>query len=216
VLRIRDHKDHHVNLAISPLERDSAFERLDVPEPHFQLATSRSSDQDRNAVPRTAIAWDRQWHLCSPDRAAGKSPPEPFSEPQLGGIPGGITVGVHLERDAQADRCSRAGSLIDSEFPELSALDPAEMGVGHVGGSTGGALADRRVEAAREEFRAECRPDALGDPTPVQGGFVPRRHAGHPASLDLRGSYLSLLATQWTAVSSSGTNCVPLDGEASA
>lgn len=108
VLRISDHEDDHVNLAVPLLEGDPAFQRLYVPEAHLQLAASCSSEQDRNAVPRTAIAWDRERHLGSPDGVSGKSSVKPFSEPKLCGIPRGITVGVCLESDAQADRCCRA------------------------------------------------------------------------------------------------------------
>lgn len=134
VLRVGDYEDHNVNLAIPLLEGDPAFESLDVTEAHFQLAASCSSEEDRDAVPRTAVSRDRERHLSSPDRAAGKSPVEPLSEPKLRGIPGGITVRVRLEGDAEADRCCRPCSLVDREIPELSALDPAELGVGHIGG----------------------------------------------------------------------------------
>ena len=108
VLRISDHEDDHVNLAIPLLKGDPAFQRLYVPKAHFQLAASCSSEQDRNPVPRTAVARDRERHLGSPDGASGKPSVKPFSEPQLCGIPGGITVGVCLEREAQADCCCRA------------------------------------------------------------------------------------------------------------
>lgn len=110
VLRIRDHEDHHINLAIPLLESDPAFERLDVTEAHFQLAAGCSSEEDRDAVPRTAVAGERERHLRSADRVAGKSSVEPFSEPKLRGISCGITVRVRLDGDAQADRCGRTRS----------------------------------------------------------------------------------------------------------
>ena len=81
VLRIRDHEDHHVDCAVPLLEGHAAFERLDVAESRFQFAASCSSEQDRDAVPRTAVAGDRDRHLRSPNRRAGKPPVEPFSEP---------------------------------------------------------------------------------------------------------------------------------------
>ena len=55
VLCIRDHDDHHVNVAIPLLEGDPAFERLNVPEPHLELAASCAPLQRRNAVPGTPV-----------------------------------------------------------------------------------------------------------------------------------------------------------------
>jgi hypothetical protein len=208
--RVRDHQDYDINLAVAMLERDPAFKRLDVPKSHFQLAASGSSEQDRNAIPRTAVAGDRERHLRSPGSSARKSPAEPFSEPEMSRIPGRVTIGVRLQRNAQAHRCCGTCSLIDREFRELSALDPAELGVGHIGGRAGRPLADRRVKAASEEFGTEGTPDALCDATPVECGFVPRRHASHHARRDLRPTYCWSPQTHRTVRSPGGSSAVPL------
>ena len=177
-----------------------------------QLAAGCPSEQNRNAVPRTAVAGDRERHLRSPRSPPRKSPAEPFSEPEMSRISRRVTIGVRLQSDAQADRCRGARSLIEREFRELSTLDPAELGVGHIGGRAGRPLADRRVEAAGEEFRTEGQSGVrCATRRPWSAGSF---RAGMPAILPA-GPYVPLTAgrpqTHRTVRSSNGSSAVPLE-----
>jgi hypothetical protein len=188
-------EDHEIDLAVSLLQPDAASERLDVPQPGLDLTCASSPEHARHAVPRPAIAWDRERHLGSPHGAGWESLPEAFGEAELCGISRWIPVGVGLAGDAQANGRRSPGSLIEGQVSELASFDAPELGMGHARSGPSRSLTDPGVQSASEELRSERRPEALGDSSPVEGRLVPGRHAAQPASEPLPRGYVGRRAT---------------------
>ena len=117
VAGVRQDEDHQIDRAVTLLQPDAAFERLDISQPCFQLTGSGSPEHDCDTVPCPAIAWDRERHLGSPNRATWQPLAEAFSEAEMRGVACGITVGVGPARDAQANRRGSPGGLIEGQPP---------------------------------------------------------------------------------------------------
>ena len=141
-LGVRDDEQHDVDPAISFLERESTFERLDVVEPRFEFGSGSAAANGCHSIPRPKVALDRDGHFSAPRGIRRKPPSESFGEREVGRVTSGVTVGVGLDDQPKSYGCSRPRRLIECQAKDLGTLDSAELGPRHSGRASRSFLAD--------------------------------------------------------------------------
>jgi hypothetical protein len=175
-LGVRNDEDHDVHLPVPLLESELAFQGLSVPQPGLAFAASLPWPKEDHSVPCTAVTWNRQRDLGSPDRPSREPDPEPFEHREVTCVPGGVTVWKCSNGNPETDgRCGPAG-LIQREAGKDSALDPSKLRMRHVRSRTRCGLADPGTKTRVQDLGTELGRDVTGRAAASSKRLIPRRH----------------------------------------
>ena len=99
-----------VDVPVADLQREPAFERLQVEQLHLCFAAGSAAADHHARIPGAPVARDRHRHLGLPPGARRQAQAEPLEECRLSGVPDRVAVRIRTHRKSQADNRGRGST----------------------------------------------------------------------------------------------------------
>jgi hypothetical protein len=159
--RIGDEQDDAIERSVAALQREAAFERLNVVDDGFSFDGHPPAATLDDGVPRAAVAVDRERHLESESQLAVKSDAKPVEEARVASVADRIATRIGLDGQLESQGIAKTGKAPVRNVRRSAAFDPTDLRVRHP--------RRRRERAKAEPVRAPHPPKLITEQ--IQGSI---------------------------------------------
>src|SRR5215210_2013296 len=169
---VRNEQDDRGDATVPPLQGELAFEGLNVIDPCFGLDGYAPSSALDHAVPRPAIARDRERDLAPEPKAGVETPRQAIEEPVLGSVADRVAGGVRPQWEVEADDGGDSHEATVRDVRGAPPLDPSDLDMGGISRGTDCPEAEPTPDSRAAQLAAQRVERLVGDSRrTVRGSF---------------------------------------------